>query len=37
MPGIPSKISVDTIRWLGTISRNSPWKPTSIPSGVTIT
>ena len=33
----PSYISVDTIRSLGTISRNSPWKPTSKPSLATIT
>ena len=35
--GSPSKCSVEITRSLGTISRYSPWKPTSMPSGVTIT
>ena len=35
--GIPSKTSVETIRSFGTISRYSPWNPTSMPSSVTIT
>src|SRR5919198_305894 len=30
-------MSVETIRSFGTISRYSPWKPTSVPSSVTIT
>jgi D-alanyl-D-alanine carboxypeptidase len=32
--GAPSKISVETIRSLGTISRYSPWKATSNPPSV---
>src|SRR5918994_6231527 len=35
--GMPSKTSVVTIRSFGTISRYSPWKPTSTPSQITIT
>ena len=34
---MPSKTSVDTIRSFGTISRYSPWKPTSIPPSAIIT
>jgi hypothetical protein len=35
--GMPSKISVETRRSFGTISRYSPWKPTSNPPSATIT
>src|SRR6266566_5808684 len=35
--GRPSYTSVETIRSFGTISRYSPWKPTSNPSSVTLT
>src|SRR6476659_9241959 len=35
--GRPSYVSVETTRSFGTTSRYSPWKPTSVPSPVTIT